>query len=192
MHDIDRGGSATAVRLAALAALRKAQGEGAFWRTDDTPTPASRGGGSGRGSTAQPAPRDAVLPPLDTAPRLSTDGSASVFTAVEAAVRKSREEFVLRLAEYRKTLDCDLFKSAEATSSDAVFEQAQFIAHRIAGVGKTLGFADLGDAARQAEEAIVAYKLERSSDLRKTSVARICNLARLIEVICADEDNCPA
>ena len=192
MHDIDRGGNTTAVRLAALAALRKAQDEGAFWEAGEAANEDSPAGRTGRGRTTRPPQADASDPELSVPPKLVPDGSSSVYAAVDAAVRKSREEFVARLVEYRERLDCDTFNEASAELPDAALDKAQFIAHRIAGVGKTLGFADLGDAARQTEAAIVAYKLERTSDLRKTSISRICNLAGLIEGICTDTDNCPA
>ena len=192
MHDIDRGGSTTAARLAALAALRKAQGEGAFWEARATAEGTSPARPNGRGRNGRSPDADATETELTAAPRLAPDGSAGVFAAVDAAVRKSRQEFIARLVEYRERLDCDSFKDAHADLPEASLDKAQFIAHRIAGVGKTSGFADLGDAARHAEAAIVAYKLERSPELRKTSISRVCKLSRLIEVICTDKDNCPA
>ena len=178
--------------MAALAALRKAQGDAALWEAGETPDETPAGPRKPRGRATRPPMADAKTTDPDKAPKLKPDVSAGAFAAVEAAVRKSREEFVGRLVEYRKTLDCTALKAFGAEIPDASMDKAQFIAHRIAGVGKTLGFADLGDAARQAEAAIVAYKLERSSDLRNTSVSRICKLAGLIEIICADQDNCPA
>ena len=67
------------------------------------------------------------------------------------------------------------------------------IAHRIAGVGKTYGFGELGDVAREAETAISAYRTQRGSpELRAVSIARINRLARIIEDICSNPTTCPA
>jgi len=192
MHDIDRDGNATAVRLAALAALHKAQTDGGVHDVGEAPEAATQGDPDGRARSHRPPEGDAEATDTGAAHNHMPGGSAGVFAAVEAAVRKGRRDFVCRLMEYRQKLDCDAIRQPGADLPDRSIEEAQFIAHRIAGVGKTLGFADLGDAARQTEAAIAAYKLERSPDLRRISISRICDLARLIEGICVDQDNCPA
>jgi len=74
---------------------------------------------------------------------------------------------------------------------EAFIDEAMFAAHRIAGVGKTLGFPELGEAARRTEGAIAAYKKEfGSAELRSVFYSRICQLAGIIEAICADHDEC--
>ena len=191
MHDIDRGGNTTAVRLAALAALRKAQADGDLWGGDEAKPANALRNARRRGQHPRPPQDGSKETAANAAPRVAPDGSAGVFAAVEAAVRKSRVEFISRLVEYRTTLDCDTFGSGVQTP-DASMDEAQFIAHRISGVGKTLGFGDLGDAARQTEAAITAWKLERTQERKKTSISRICNLAGLIEEICANDDDCHA
>lgn len=177
MHDIDRGANPTAARLAALAALRNAPG--AEERARDT--------GHGR-PTGRQGPGGSAADPGGPPP----EPPASVYAAVESAVRRSRIEFLSRLLDYRRKLDCEAFKTAGPEHLGKSLDEAQFVAHRIAGVGKTLGFADLGDHARQAEAAITAYKLESTSDLRKTAIARVCTLVRLIEATCAEHEDCRA
>ncbi len=193
MHDIDRGANPTAVRLAAMAALRKAQADSVPWAADEADETGPSTGRPGRGRAPR-LPRAVAAPAPDPspAPKYTQDGTAGVFAAVEAAVRKSRIEFVARLAEYRKMLDCDTFRRSGPDGPDQSMDEAQFVAHRIAGVGKTLGFADLGDAARQTEAAIAAYKLDRSQDLRNRSISRICTLAGLIETVCTENEECRA
>jgi len=190
MHEIDRSGSATAVRLAALAALRKAQAEGGAWDMGETKKDA-RAPGSGNRRGRPVSTQDDGTPETGPTPRLNPEGSAGVFAAVEAAVRKSRMEFIGRLLEYREKLDCGAFRVG-ADLPETSMDDAQFIAHRIAGVGKTLGYADLGEAARQTETAILTWKRERSQEARKATVSRICDLAGLIETICDDEGSCYA
>ena len=191
MHDMERGGNPTAARLAALAALRHAQADGTQDEEDTEQT--GRGGTQdGHGQRADVPDSGASAADPDPAPTRGQDMSAGVYAAVEAAVKKSRIEFLARLLEYRRKLDCDAFRAAHPNELGASLDDAQFVAHRIAGVGKTLGFADLGDIARQAEAAITAYKLESSADLHQLAVARICQLTGLIETTCADQDDCPA
>jgi len=185
MHDIDRGGSSTAVRLAALAALRNAQADSTLAEEGEAEQAEQRRGHDGRGRH----PRMPKSSPPDTTPGPGGDMPAGVYAAVEAAVKKSRIEFMARLLEYRRKLDCDTFKTPGPDGLGASLDEAQFIAHRIAGVGKTLGFADLGDTARQAEAAIAAYKLESTADMRHAAVSRICKLMGLIETICAENDD---
>ncbi len=172
MHDIESEGSTAAVRLAAVAALKKVQSEGIAW-----------------GSCPGPAPYQVRLQsgsePPSAPPRLNPEGSADVFAAVEAAVRKSRDEFLGRLQDYSAALDCTALKEP-AAMPDAKLDEAQFIAHRIAGVGKTFGYAALGDAARATENAILAWKQEQSDELRRAAVAKVCNLADRIDAICDD------
>ena len=96
------------------------------------------------------------------------------------------------MLEYHRKLDCDAFKAHGPDGPGVSLDEAQFVAHRIAGVGKTLGFADLGDTARQAEAAITAYKLESTADLRQAAISRICKLMGLIEATCAEHEDCRA
>ena len=196
MHDIDRGGSTTAVRLAALAALRNAQADSTLAEEGEAEAAEQRGGHDGRGRHPRAPESNVPDTDLDTDPdtthRFGQDLSAGVYAAVEAAVKKSRIEFMARLLEYRRKLDCDAFKAAGPDGPCVSLDEAQFVAHRIAGVGKTRGFADLGDTARQAEAAITAYKLESSADLRQAAVSRICKLMGLIETTCAENDDCRA
>ncbi|HGG63875.1 MAG TPA: hypothetical protein ENK34_04795 [Rhodobacteraceae bacterium] len=126
----------------------------------------------------------------------STNGTiqkaaSNAIAGLEAAVRNSRAEFVARLPEYYKTLD----HAAEAAMGEGILapsvDEVMFIAHRIAGVGKTLGFPDLGDSARQTETAIAAYRCEQDSTvLRDISFSKIRHLAGLIEAICAAHGKC--
>lgn len=189
MHDIDRGANPTAARLAALAALRNAQSaeeegrEAAHGRSAGRQAPDARHHADDLQGAGGPAPEPSSLRP---------EPPAGVYAAVESAVRRSRVEFLSRLLDYRRKLDCEAFGTAGPEHLNRSLDEAQFVAHRIAGVGKTLGFADLGDQARQAEAAITAYKLESSSDLRKTAIARVCALVRLIEVTCAEHEDCRA
>jgi len=119
--------------------------------------------------------------------------TTNAFAALEAAVRKSRGDFVVRLAEYRDTLDRLELEGGEIRETDAALEIAMRIAHRIAGVGKTFGFEDLGDVARDAETAISDYRSRRGSpELRAESVAQINVLTGMIEHICAGHDTCLA
>ncbi|MBV7407486.1 response regulator [Maritimibacter sp. DP1N21-5] len=106
----------------------------------------------------------------------------SVEQALEAAVNKSRGQFVAKLAEYHVKLAQVAKADADQQQSDASIEEAMFIAHRIAGVGKTLGFPELGAVARQTEAALAAYRQELGSpELRKASVTRTDHLARVVE-----------
>ncbi|PIE07078.1 MAG: hypothetical protein CSA74_09235 [Rhodobacterales bacterium] len=177
MHDSDRNDSATA-RLAGSAVGRRscsgsvggaaASGKERYragLRGDDAPAPATTG-----------------LPPAGGMPPASPTG---VFAAVEAAVRKSRIEFAGRLQQYREKLDRIRLRGA-AVLPDAAMDEAQFIAHRIAGVGKTLGYAALGDAARVTETAILTWKQEQSDETRQAAFRTICTLAGLIGAICDD------
>ncbi len=177
MHDISRGANSTAARLAALTALREAQAEEALRHPNGVEAPAN-------------PPRAAGIDAPDTTHRLGRDVSTGVFAAVEAAVQRSRLEFIDRLVEYRTALDCQAMKRAASGQLDGALDQAQFVAHRIAGVGKTLGFTELGDQARQTEAAITAYKVERTPALRETAVGRVCRLVGQIESVCAEHD-CP-
>lgn len=191
MHDIDRGANPTAARLAALTALRNGQ------EAEERETGADTLGRSARHKAGRHEQR-----PADPAPGSggraqdpagqSPEPPASVYAAVESAVRRSRVEFLSRLSDYHRKLDCEAFKTAGSEGLGESLDEAQFVAHRIAGVGKTLGFADLGDHARQAEAAITAYKRESTSDLRKAAIARVCNLVRLIETTCAEHEDCQA
>ena len=189
MHDIDRGANPTAMRLAALAALRHAQGED----SSETEAPGDRGGLARASSDPERRPGK----PAKGAKSASQEAAASaperpvgVYAAVEAALKRSRVEFLARLREYRGKLDCEAFKAAGADGLGRSLDEAQFVAHRIAGVGKTLGFAELGDHARQAEAAISAYKLESTADLRHTAILRVCKLVRQIEATCAEHEGC--
>ena len=112
--------------------------------------------------------------------------ASNALAGLEAAVSNSRAEFIARLPEYCKTLD----HAAEATIGEdkqaPSIDEALFITHRIAGVGKTLGFPDLGDSARQTETAIAAYRRENDSTaLRDVSCSQIRHLTGLIKAICA-------
>lgn len=187
MHDIERGGNTTARRLAALAALRNAQGEAADGDEND-----GRSAGQRRtpGRPKGAAPRDETEHPA--ASRLGGEMSSGVYAAVEAAVQRSRVEFLARLGDYRQKLDCDAFSTPGSDARIQALDEAQFVAHRIAGLGKTLGFADLGDTARSAEAAITAYKLERTTELRQTAISRICKLSGMIEATCAEHGHCTA
>jgi len=113
--------------------------------------------------------------------------SLNAFAALEAAAKKSRRGFVAKLAEYRGELD---FAGDPATGGDqleAFLDRAMFISHRIAGAAKTLGFPELGDRARQCEAAIAASKEAPGSFGQwKVPLARIHDLAGLIDVICAE------
>lgn len=189
MHDIDRGASPTAVRLAALAALRNAQGAEKGTKDAAQSRPAWRRTGD-EGHPADPVPRGGGAGPDQATP--NPEPPAGVYAAVESAVRRSRVEFLSRLLDYRRKLDCEAFLSASPDNLGKSLDEAQFVAHRIAGVGKTLGFADLGDHARQAEAAITAYKIESTPDLRKTAIAQVCALVRLIEITSAEHEDCRA
>ena len=188
MHDIDRGANLTAARLTALAALRNAQADEAR-DADRTRERSAPDGCSRRAADTEDGSNDR---PRDTAGGPASERPAGVYAAVESAVKRSRIEFLSRLLDYRRRLDCEAFATGGPDSFSESFDEAQFVAHRIAGVGKTLGFADLGDQARQAEAAITAYKLESTSDLRQIAIARICNLMRLIENTCAEHEDCQA
>lgn len=190
MHDIDRGANPTAVRLAALAALRRAQETGDGWVEADRSARTPAAAPAQRGRMPRSSDDETPDPQAAAAPRLGTEGSAGVFSAVEKAIRKSRAEFLARLTVYREKLDCDAFGKAGA--GEPPWDEAQFVAHRISGVGRTLGFSDLGDAARQTEAAIAAFKRERTRDMRDVAAARVCGLVGLIEEICAAGENCRA
>ncbi|SMH53258.1 Hpt domain-containing protein [Maritimibacter sp. HL-12] len=119
------------------------------------------------------------------------DTSRNPLAPFEAAVKKSRRAFVEKLAEYHATLACAIISAPDADQSEPFVDAAMFVAHRIAGVGKTLGFAELGEAARRAEVAIAAYEKDLGSAERHSVChARICQLASIIEAICADHDDC--
>lgn len=125
-------------------------------------------------------------------PSRSLDGTvqekaSDARAALEAAVRNSRAKFVARLAEYHKTLDHTAEVSMGEDRVASAFDEAMFVAHRIAGVGQTLGFPDLGELARQTETAIAACQREQdSAALRDVSCSQIRRLADLIKAICAD------
>lgn len=189
MHDIDRGGNPTAARLAALSALRNAQGDDPLSRESDAEEGGKRRAHDSRARVPR-APNGTTGADRDGAASLGQEVSAGVYAAVEAAVKKSRIEFLARLLEYRGKLDCEAFKAAGPDGLGPSLDEAQFVAHRIAGVGKTLGFADLGEMARQAEAAIMAYKKDKSADLRRTAISRICLLMGLIEATCAEHKGC--
>lgn len=122
--------------------------------------------------------------------RENVDGFLSPF---EAAVKKSQGAFVVKLVEYHATLYTAANTDTDSDRFEASVEEALFAAHRIAGVGKTLGFGELGDAARKAEVAISAYQKNFGSAERyRRYQSRICQLARMIEAICADHDGFPA
>jgi HPt (histidine-containing phosphotransfer) domain-containing protein len=196
MHDIDRGGNPTAVRLAALAALRNAQADSTLAEEGEAEEAEKRMAHDSHGAHPRKPKSSAQDPNPGNDPEIAhtrgQDVSAGVYAAVEAAVKKSRVEFMARLLEYRRKLDCDAFTAAGPDGPGASLDEAQFVAHRIAGVGKTLGFADLGDTARQAEAAITAYKLESTADLRQAAISRICKLMGLIEATCAEHEDCRA
>lgn len=119
------------------------------------------------------------------------ENSNSALAPFEAAVKKSRGAFVEKLDEYHATLYCAANSGADIDQLEEFIDEAVFAAHRIAGVGKTLGFPELGEAARRTETAIVAYKQEFGSvELRSVFYLRICQLASIIEAICADHDEC--
>lgn len=186
MHDIDRGGKTTAARLAAMAALRNAQSE------EDRARPGGGDGGRDTRGRGPAGPRRGAAPDdAEAPPRLGPEVSAGVYSAVEAALKRSRMEFLARLVDYKAKLDCETVKLGETDRFDTSLDEAQFVAHRIAGVGKTLGFADLGDQARQTEAAISAYKQDRTQELRNSAIRRICGLMGVIESIC-DQYDCPA
>lgn len=189
MHDIDRGGNTTAARLAALSALRNAQADHSGAEGTQAKDGAQRRAQDGRGRQPRVPKGGAAGPEQYSASTLGHEVSAGVYAAVEAAVKKSRVEFLARLLEYRGKLDCDAFKAKPADTLGASFDEAQFVAHRIAGVGKTLGFADLGDMARQAEAAIAAYKQQSSAEMREAAISRICLLMGLIESTCAENQD---
>jgi len=117
--------------------------------------------------------------------------SNSALAPFEAAVKKSRGAFVEKLVEYHATLYCVANSGADSDQLEEFIDEAMFAAHRIAGVGKTLGFPELGEAALRTEAAIAAYKKEFGSvELRSVFYSRICHLARIIEAICANQDEC--
>lgn len=192
MHDIDRGANPTAVRLAALAALRRAQEVGDGWIEGERPGHGPVGASAARGRMPRPSADDAPDQAPIVPPRLGAEGASGVFSAVEKAIRKSRAEFLARLTVYREKLDCETFGKSGAAEGELPWDDAQFVAHRISGVGRTLGFSDLGDAARQTEAAIAAFKRERTGARREAAIARVCGLAGLIEEICASGENCNA
>lgn len=189
MHDIDRGGNATAARLAALSALRNAQEDRSGSEAGEEQDGGPRRAMDARGRQPRVPKGGAAGPEPGAAATLGQEVSAGVYAAVEAAVQRSRVEFLARLLEYRGKLDCDAFRAAGPGAPGASFDEAQFVAHRIAGVAKTLGFADLGDMARQAEAAITAYKQETSHELRQVAIVRICTLMGLIEATCAEQED---
>lgn len=105
----------------------------------------------------------------------------------ESAVKKSRATFIMKLGEYHAAL-CRA-ANCNADELGAALDQAMLAANRIGGVGHTLGFGDLGDAAHRAETAILAYKKQTgSAERRRVFRSRIRRLARMIEAICADYD----
>lgn len=189
MHDIERGGNTTATRLAALAALRDARADdGRDGAQGDGEDSAEHYARIAREHASTPRSLRGSGPEHGPASRFGQD----VFAAVEVAVKRSRLEFIARLADYRRKLDCEAIRDADLERLAASLDEAQFVAHRIAGVGETLGFPDLGASARQTEAAITAYKLERSADLRQTAISRICTLSGLIDLTCAELGDCPA
>lgn len=112
---------------------------------------------------------------------------AQVNAALEAAVAKSRAEFLRRLAEYQGKLGCDSIAAHDAQQQVASFslntrlDDAQFIAHRIAGLGLTLGFGELGDTARQTEAAIMAFRKDQSADRCQAAFLQIAELCSSID-----------
>lgn len=119
--------------------------------------------------------------------------STGAFAALQAAIRKSRGDFVGRLAQYRDTLANLDLETGDPRQTDASLELAMRIAHRLSGTSKTFGFSALGDAARDAENAINAYRADRGSqELRAASIARINRLSWHIAEICSNPTTCPA
>lgn len=119
------------------------------------------------------------------------DTSRNPLAPFEAAVKKSRRAFVEKLVEYHATLACAITAAPDADQSEPFVDEAMFVAHRIAGVGKTLGYPELGEAARRAEAAIAAYEKELgSAEQRSVCHTLLCQLASIIEAICADHDDC--
>jgi len=119
--------------------------------------------------------------------------STGAFAALAAAVQKSRGDFVERLAQYRDTLASVDLESGDPRQTDATLELVMRIAHRLAGTSGTFGFTELGDVAREAENAIVAYRADRGSqELRAASIARIKRLSWHIAEVCSNPTTCPA
>ena len=105
MHDIDRGANSTAARLAALAALRNAQADEAR-DADRTRERSAPDGRSRRAADTEDGSNDR---PRDTAGGPASERPAGVYAAVESAVKRSRIEFLSRLLDYRRRLDCEAF-----------------------------------------------------------------------------------
>lgn len=83
-------------------------------------------------------------------------------------IERIKERFIGMLQERQTTIAqhaLSAWKSTDPTKAAAHLETAQGILHQISGSAGSLGFHDLGQAARNAENAIIAHLGDPSSEL---------------------------
>lgn len=112
--------------------------------------------------------------------------SRAALAALSPAVEKIRGEFVGKLTGYHARLRSAIMSDAKPEQQKALFDDASFVSHRIAGVGHTLGYSELGAAARRTEAMLAAYKSNDVSVGRDVVIAQIRQLMVMIEAIKAE------
>lgn len=113
--------------------------------------------------------------------------SDNAIAALEPAVHKIRSEFIAKLTEYRRRLDFALDAETDDIERDAYVDDAVFVSHRIAGVARTFGFAELGEVARRTESNLAAYRDDQALVELEMVSARIAQLIKAIDKVCAEE-----
>jgi len=95
-----------------------------------------------------------------------------------AGLEKIRASFLQVLVEREQTLSASLADFAVPDRREDAISAVEFVAHKIAGTGGVLGFADLGTKARTVEEAI--------GQARKSGAPRAEVLAAMVRDLAAD------
>lgn len=105
------------------------------------------------------------------------------FSRLQAGLSAVRRRFAAALPERAEVLQALQAELDKETGPFRSMEAAQLNLHKIAGTAETLGFCNLGDAARQCEDMIVAH-VEAGQKLNVAAL-RDClsNVLLLIEAV---------
>ena len=101
--------------------------------------------------------------------------------AVEAAIEELRPRYVVALAEYHKRLEGAFYALLRGTGSPEDLRDVVYIAHRIAGTAGNFGLSELGERAREVDEA-----LGPMADTPKQALRHLGLVARLIAALSAN------
>ncbi|MCW1932525.1 Hpt domain-containing protein [Pararhodobacter zhoushanensis] len=98
--------------------------------------------------------------------------------AVEAAIEELRPRYQIALGEYHKRLEGAFYALLRGAGSAEDLRDVVYIAHRIAGTAGNFGLDDLGQRAREVDEALGPI-----ADAPKQALRHLGLVARLIAAL---------